>query len=370
MRQFLTGQFALRNLWQYLLIGLALVLGPAVLPAQELAEQLRRPFWMQGQQIRKVFGKAVREQRKWSVTIFSDDDAVALGTIVDADGWIVTKASQISQASLCEFADGRRRPFEYVGFSIKLDLALLKVDARDLTAVEWETQDPAIGEWMISVNPQELPLGVGVMSVPRRKIPRSDVRGVLGIQLEMTEEAIIDRVFPNSGAEAAGLGSGDLILKVNETPIRGRVHLIETIATFRPGDTVVVQVSREDQTVSLAATLTHPFGDFLSRIAFQEQMGGPLSFRRDDFEAVYQHDTVIKPEDCGGPVVNIDGKAVGINIARAGRTATYVLPANLILDELDDLKNGKYPPPIVNNQAALPQDGKSDDSTQSVPQNP
>ena len=345
-----------------LLLGLSaslLIIRPAC--AQGMAEQLRKPFWMQGRQIRKTFAKAVEEQRTWTVTLFSEKEAVAVGAIVSSDGWIVTKASQLGTSSLCQFSDGRRLPFEYVGFDVKLDLALLKVDAENLPSVQWETEDPKIGSWMISTSSNSLPVGVGVMSVPRRRIPRSDVRGVLGIQLMTSrDDAVIDVVFPNSGAEAAGLTSGDRVRQVNQTSIRSRRHLVETIGEYRPGDTVVLQVIRKGDPLSFSATLTHPFGDFLSRIAFQEQMGGPLSFRRDDFEAVYQHDTVLRPEECGGPVVNLNGKAVGINIARAGRTATYALPADLILSRLEELKTGDFPPPRV--EAATVEASQTDDA--------
>lgn len=317
------------------------------LGAQEYAEQLRRPFWMQGRQLRQAFSEITKTPQRWTVKLFSESETVAYGTIISADGWIVTKGSQIQQATLCELPDGRRLPFTYVGFDISLDLALIQVETEGLSAVQWETDSPKLGAWLISVDTSSTPIGVGVMSVPRRKIPRSDVRGVLGIQLVIQDEPVIERVFPNSGGKAAGLQPGDQVLQVNDTKITGRRQLVETIGTYRPGDSILLKLIRNDETITVSATLTHPFGDFLSRIAFQEQMGGPLSFRRDDFPAVYQQDTVLAPEECGGPVVNLDGKAVGINIARAGRTATYVLPADLILEKIEDLKSGKSPPPIV-----------------------
>jgi serine protease Do len=44
---------------------------------------------------------------------------------------------------------------------------------------------------------------------------------------------------------------------------------------------------------------------------------------------------------CGGPLVNLDGQAVGLNIARADRVTTYALPARLVKQALDSLKS-KY----------------------------
>lgn len=335
--------------------------------AQEQAEQLRRPFWMQGRQLRKAFADIARTPKSWTVKLFSNSEAVAYGAIVSEDGWIVTKGSQIQKATLCELPDGKRLPFEYVGFDIALDLGLIKVDAKELKPAVWEVESPDLGAWLVSVDTESVPIGVGVMSVPRRKIPRSDVRGVLGIQLKIIDEAVIERVFPNSGGKAAGLQSGDEVLMVNDTKIVSRRQLVETIGTYRPGDSIILKIVRNEEPLSLSATLTHPFGTFLSRIAFQEQMGGPLSFRRDDFVAVYQQDTVLSPEECGGPVVNLDGKAVGINIARAGRTATYVLPADLILEKIEDLKSGEFPPPIVE---SLDQEPSDDSSLESEEKNP
>ena len=51
-----------------------------------------------------------------------------------------------------------------------------------------------------------------------------------------------------------------------------------------------------------------------------------------------QHDAVLSPQDCGGPLVDLDGKVVGINIARAGRVETYALPSKLARSVLASLR--------------------------------
>jgi serine protease Do len=70
-------------------------------------------------------------------------------------------------------------------------------------------------------------------------------------------------------------------------------------------------------------------------------MGSELSQRRAGFPVVLQHDGVIRPTDCGGPLVDLDGRVVGINIARAGRVESYAVPSEAVIPLLGDLMAGK-----------------------------
>jgi serine protease Do len=51
-------------------------------------------------------------------------------------------------------------------------------------------------------------------------------------------------------------------------------------------------------------------------------------------------------------VVDLEGRAIGLNIARAGRTETYALPAATLLPLLPDLQSGKLAPPTATPPAA------------------
>jgi S1-C subfamily serine protease len=70
----------------------------------------------------------------------------------------------------------------------------------------------------------------------------------------------------------------------------------------------------------------------------ENRMSGDVSLRSEGFEQAIEHDTVLEPWQCGGPLVNLDGKAIGLNIARASRFATYALPASLAQEILAKLK--------------------------------
>ena len=52
-----------------------------------------------------------------------------------------------------------------------------------------------------------------------------------------------------------------------------------------------------------------------------------VSYRREDFEKVFWHDGIVESWQCGGPLLDINGKTAGINVGRHDRTGTLALPA-------------------------------------------
>ena len=67
---------------------------------------------------------------------------------------------------------------------------------------------------------------------------------------------------------------------------------------------------------------------------------------RSGFASAIQHDTVLTPEQCGGPLLDLSGKAIGINIARASRTKSYALPTDLVRAAIDEMQR-TLPNPLV-----------------------
>jgi S1-C subfamily serine protease len=53
---------------------------------------------------------------------------------------------------------------------------------------------------------------------------------------------------------------------------------------------------------------------------------------------------VVEPEDCGGPLVDLDGDVVGVNIARAGRTETRAIPSEVVRSLLPGMMPAKETP--------------------------
>ena len=62
-----------------------------------------------------------------------------------------------------------------------------------------------------------------------------------------------------------------------------------------------------------------------------DAMSGRVSKRRSDFPRVLQTDLPLSVRSVGGPLLNLEGHCVGMNIARANRCETFAIPAKELL---------------------------------------
>lgn len=285
--------------------------------------------------VKAAFRDVVSDASRSTVQVLSDDKVVALGTVVGADGYVLTKASELHGAISCKLSGGAKYDAELVRVHEDTDLALLKIGAKDLSPIEWQDTTPAVGSFLATAGTDRDPVAIGVVSVAPRKIPAPS--GVLGIAVGQGDNGPrIDQVLDGSSAARAGLKVNDIILRINDRAVKTREALIQTVGDYRPGDRVRLKVVRGQEELEISTTLgsRSPGG----RREFQNRLGGDLSERRGGFDRVLQHDTVLKPRECGGPVVDLDGRAVGINIARAERVASYALPAAVVREVLDEMR--------------------------------
>jgi len=196
-----------------------------------------------------------------------------------------------------------------------------------------------------------------VISVAARKVapPRFPMSrdpfasGYLGVGLESADAGVkINQVMKDSAAFKAGLKVNDLVLSVAGKAIADAETLVKTLQKYKPGDVVAVRVRRGEEEMALEARLgKRP----VPRADMQNNMGSELSKRRTGFPHILQHDSVVKPRECGGPVVDLDGKVIGINICRAGRTESYAVPAEVIQPLLPELMSGRLAPPVARAEA-------------------
>lgn len=294
--------------------------------------------------VKKAFCEVVAVARQSTVRVLVGGKQVVLGTIVDADGYIVTKASELPDGEMnseitCQLPDGRKLPAKITGIHKQNDLAMLAVAAKGLTPVAW-SKDVGCkpGSWLATPGRGELPISVGVMST---KVHDRPDRGYLGVTTEQRRGTVrLRQVVPGTAAEAAGLRRGDVILEFDDNQIRSPRQFSSTIGRRKPGDKVKLKVRRRGEELILEATLRKN-DDRRGPTSSQERLWGPLSDVRIGFTEVIQHDSVLRPNQCGGPLVNLDGEVVGINISRVGRMETLALTGKAVRSMLEDLKSGK-----------------------------
>jgi len=301
------------------------------------------------QEVRDLYKPVVDAAAKGTVRVLVDGKQKALGTVVDSKGFVLTKASELGDylTISVQTKDGKPVPATVVGVQREFDLAMLKVKSGDLKAVNFNRgAPPELGALLATPDWNGEPAATGVVSVAPRK--PLGARGFLGIGHEETDDGVrVTTVMPDTAAAKIGIQAGDIIAEVDGKKVDSAMRLVQLVGDRKPGDVVNIKYVREGNSSSVKATLgkRQLAGQRQQRFNMMNQMGSTLSERRDGFPMVLQHDSFLRPEQCGGPLVDLSGKVVGVNIARAGRVESYAIPTADVLALVDDLKSGKLAPP-------------------------
>lgn len=303
----------------------------------------------------KLFSELLSNINPSTVRIQVDGKDAAMGVIVSPEGHILTKGSEIRGEFTVKLHDGTAYDGKLIGYHEPSDLGLVKIDGFDLKTIQFSDGDLDIpGNWVAAVDINSEPLAVGVISAKARKLfgPEALIenanKGYIGIRFgtgpSAPDEVVISEIVKGAAADSAGLKVNDIIVEVEGEKIKNRDQLPDIMNNYRPGDKVTVKVRRKvnDDIKEMEFKVTLSPRSKMSRGDLQNVFGGELSGRRGGFPKVIQHDTVVKPEDCGGPLVDLDGNIIGINIARAGRVETWALPVAIIKPILKDLLDGKF----------------------------
>ncbi|WKZ59597.1 MAG: Do family serine endopeptidase [Cyclobacteriaceae bacterium] len=109
-------------------------------------------------------------------------------------------------------------------------------------------------------------LGVMVGSVNSEMVKQLD--------LEVNEGALITGFAEDgrSAAKAAGIKENDVVVKIDDTPIRSSSALIETIGRHRPGDKVMITVNRQGKEITYPVVLKNRDGN-VDVVKLEERSG-------------------------------------------------------------------------------------------------
>ncbi len=278
-----------------------------------------------------------------TVAVLNEDrDQVALGIVVDENGLILTKASEVeNEKSLqCRFSDYRHLPAKVIRVDKGNDVALLSVAATGLTPVKWASTQPVLGAFVLTPDVDGSVLMLGTYSA-RPRSTRGGKQAFLGVKPETTPRGVvIYEVRPGNASYEAGLMDGDIILKMGDVAIKDVTDLVRQIRSKQPGDQIAIEYMRNGVVNQVRAKLSgmNMNGARAARFKMMNRLGTIPSRRGDGFPLVFQHDSPLFPNQCGGPIVDLEGNVLGMNIARNGRVASFSIPSQLVQTIVEDLK--------------------------------
>ena len=262
-----------------------------------------------------------------------------VGTRIKTTPFIISKNSMVGENPTVEGEE-----LKIVVRDAENDLILLRsahentdgIDIKDGTDIKMQVNiAPKTGSFLITPESD----GAGLISVVGSKSftsPRKKRRGFLGVMPATYQDnggALLETVTRNGAAERAGLKVGDVITKLNETTITNQAELRQFLATVEPGSDIVAIFTRDDEELKKTIELKEPTtGNHIANNVAK-------SVRRDGFSKIILHDADLKPTECGGPVFDLSGNFVGINIARNSRVRSYFLPPAIIKELVNTSKD-------------------------------
>jgi serine protease Do len=144
--------------------------------------------------------------------------------------------------------------------------------------------------------------------------------------LEVNEGAYINGFSKNgkSAAQEAGLKEGDVVVKIDQTPIRSSTALIETVGRHRPGDKLMITVNRQGKEI------TYP-------VVLKTQDGGITTVKREEkkgYAALGIEVEDLDPKEIKGLDIENGVKVTGIG---NGKLAHYTeIREGFIITKLND----------------------------------
>jgi len=251
-------------------------------------------------------------------------------------GNLISKNSCVGENPRVELAGGREVTAEVVRRDSKNDLVLLVAKLPgsggiDLNGLPGDMHEQP-GKFLLTPDSK----GAGDVSVWGSKyftVPRTAVSGgFLGVELDDQAGKVLIQRVRDGAARRAGVKSGDFLIRLNEIDIERGTDATRFLRNQDPNSKIKAVIQRDDAELVKEIVLgKRP--DASRHIA--DNLAGGKSFRRDGFQLAISHDAELRPEECGGPIFDLRGEFLGINISRFSRTRSYAIPKTILKQFVD-----------------------------------
>jgi serine protease Do len=267
-----------------------------------------------------------------SAVILDGRKDAGYAVVISPTGHLLAKASEfieLKQASIT--VDRTNYPeVKLLAVDSEWDVALLKIEAVGLVPVVYApSSDVAQGTWVVangaSTRSTRRSLA-GIVSAKIREIPASG-GPALGIVLKPKSKVLeIDAVNETSGAKQAGLLKGDVLLAINGKGVARIEDIAAGLKDHKAGSLVKVTYRRGTEEKTVEVRLSARSEMFTDQMNRNDMMSGDFSKRRSGFPRVLQHDILGSGKITGGPLLDLNGRCLGMNIARANRAESFAIP--------------------------------------------
>lgn len=289
--------------------------------------------------------------QKSSAVMLDGRKEIAYGIVISEDGHILTKASEIEAVkTLGVTVDTvRYKDVRVVATDPKWDVALVKIEAAGLVPVVYApTSDIRQGSWLVGNGASSRSIRRAlpcVVSAKSREIPTGGTGPLAGVALgvglvENAEHLEISEVAEKGGAKQAGLEKGDVILAIDGKKVSKKEDIAGILKDHSSGSSVKVTIRRGKEEKTLEVKLmarSEMMGPQMNR---NDQMSGDVSKRRTGFPRIIQTDLLANSASVGGPLIDLEGRCVGMNIARANRSESFAIPVEELKELADRLRKG------------------------------
>ena len=312
--------------WIHLLAGCALVTS---LSAQQ---SLESDYRTTGAAVTAVFESQRAVLQTSSALMLDGRKEAGYGVIISPQGHILTKASEFLEWKKPSVTVDRTNypSVRLLAVDSEWDVALVKIEAEGLVPVAY-APDSSVpqGTWVAANGASTRTnrrLLAGIVSAKTREILASG-GAVLGVVLNAKTKTLeIDQVNEKSGAKDAGLRKGDLILTIAGKAVAKIEDVVEALKDHKAGSFVKLTFRRGTEELSADVRLTARSELFTDQMNRNDQMSGDFSKRRSGFPRALQHDILSNSKTVGGPLLDLDGRCLGMNIARANRAESFAIP--------------------------------------------